>query len=1144
MSGLQPGWHSEPAEYKDEKALDCKDAVSELKNTLAELAQTKFDHITAQYEEKTQDIDHVVNLINSQIEKAELSDKIIGESFYNALIDKEKERLESLAAEYNEKLSVFRQAVADGTIDKGSEAWQKMKSDIDSVAESIQDAETKLLEYGKSLKDIAKIKFDDLKKQFDNAGGMLSGEAGLIEKQMEIDKASGMEPDESYYSALIELASEEMSVWEKEAQRLRDSLQEALDSGKVEKYSDKWYEMADAIRDADGKVLDARLSVIKYEDSLKELASLKFDSIDTQYGNILDLIDMGMQQVEEQINTAEASGYIAGTSFYNELINRNDQKISVLKKMEEELIKLLEEALASGDIKEYDENWFAMAKRINEVRLEIQKAQTATAEFEKSIKDVAKQKFDSLKGQFSGAVGIITSAIGQMEKKISLVEETGHMTGESFYEALIEAEKTHVEALAKEYKTLSSSMGGVEMYSEDWYDMKEAIAGVGDELLEAETALIKYSNALRQLEWDVFDRMQESISGLAEESDFIMDLMQKNRELFNENGTMNDRGNAVQGLHVINYDIYMKQAQEYKKALLDVNKELADDPGNMKLQDRYKELLKLQREAVLNAEDEKTALKDLLSDGYDKLLSYLDKLIDARKKALNAEKDLHDYEKTIADQTAEVEKYQKLLQAYGGDDSEEMKAVIQKTKDSLIKAQEELSETEYDRYMADQEAMLDNFRDELEAWINARLDNIDGLLQQAVDSTNMNAEAIRTQINSDLTSVGMNLTENFNKVFEIDPSGGVKDIVSGFFGDSGDFAGGITAVDNAIGAVKAESELVKMSVAEADRHITDKFPELQSALGAEGELNKSLGVTNSAISQTNSAIDAVNLKVQEYGGSMNTGFDNVVKAVEGVGDKFTSYNKNIQDALDRAQEAVDNIHNTIAELEPPETPDYTADVTPDDSGDDNGWDDGGWEDNTPAPPAVPDTTVRVEVKPKDNQKPADTDKEKKPSYAPDVRIEVYNSKNQNLAKLAKGAHRLGKDMTAITQEEGPEAIYSPYYGGMLTPLHKGDTIFTAEQTDRLYELSKMDPEKLRKLFFGGGQPELKVQNAVPDSRNLVKNTVANKNDVQISLVLPNARNDAELADSLQHNGKFIRMIRDAVSGAMTGNPYKYLRTRF
>ena len=96
---------------------------------------------------------------------------------------------------------------------------------------------------------------------------------------------------------------------------------------------------------------------------------------------------------------------------------------------------------------------------------------------------------------------------------------------------------------------------------------------------------------------------------------------------------------------------------------------------------------------------------------------------------------------------------------------------------SLIEAEEALQETEYEKYMSGQEALLDNFRDDMEEWVNIRLDDTNGLMQKAIAATNANVKTISSQINSNLSKVGMTLTDNFAKIFEVDYSGGVRDIV-------------------------------------------------------------------------------------------------------------------------------------------------------------------------------------------------------------------------------------------------------------------------------------------------------------------------------------------------------------------------------
>ena len=69
---------------------------------------------------------------------------------------------------------------------------------------------------------------------------------------------------------------------------------------------------------------------------------------------------------------------------------------------------------------------------------------------------------------------------------------------------------------------------------------------------------------------------------------------------------------------------------------------------------------------------------------------------------------------------------QKQLLAYGGDDSEETRATLQKLNTDLIAAQKDLQETEYDKYISDQENLLDQFYSDLEEWMNGRMDELSG----------------------------------------------------------------------------------------------------------------------------------------------------------------------------------------------------------------------------------------------------------------------------------------------------------------------------------------------------------------------------------------------------------------------------------
>ena len=83
--------------------------------------------------------------------------------------------------------------------------------------------------------------------------------------------------------------------------------------------------------------------------------------------------------------------------------------------------------------------------------------------------------------------------------------------------------------------------------------------------------------------------------------------------------------------------------------------------------------------------------------------------------------------------------YAAQLFVHGSDNSEETQSKIQQLHQNLKEAKSDLEDTEYQQYLSDQEQLLDTFYDETEEWLNARLDDLDGLIQQVIEETNTNA---------------------------------------------------------------------------------------------------------------------------------------------------------------------------------------------------------------------------------------------------------------------------------------------------------------------------------------------------------------------------------------------------------------------
>ena len=168
--------------------------------------------------------------------------------------------------------------------------------------------------------------------------------------------------------------------------------------------------------------------------------------------------------------------------------------------------------------------------------------------------------------------------------------------------------------------------------------MQAEINGVKEEIAEANVELAEYAKTMREIEWGYFDYTQERISQLTQEADFLIDLM-SNSDLHTDKGQLTDEGMATMGLHGQNYNTYMAQADMYAAEILEIDKELANDPYNTELIERREELLGLQQDSILAAEDEKQAIVALVEEGIALELESLQNLIDTYTDALDSAKD-------------------------------------------------------------------------------------------------------------------------------------------------------------------------------------------------------------------------------------------------------------------------------------------------------------------------------------------------------------------------------------------------------------------------------------------------------------------------------------------------------------------------
>lgn len=444
-------------------------------------------------------------------------------------------------------------------------------------------------------------------------------------------------------------------------------------------------------------------------------------------------------------------------------------------------------------------------KKISEYKQWYEKALDcldAIDDLRESESQLYEQRFENVSTKYDGYLGVIQHEKDMLDEFVSQTETAGYITSGKYYDAMSANAKKQQEELKKQRDEMVAELnnavnsGAIEKYSESWYNMVNSIDDVTKSIEECNTSLLEYQKNLRELDWQIFDLVQDKISKVADESEFLINLM-SNKKLYEDNGQLTNEGMASMGQYGVKYNVYMAQADKYAKKIKELQADLAKDPYNQDIANQLQEYIEAQQEAILNAEDMKNSIKDMVSDGINKELDSLQKLIDKRNDALDSAKDLYDYQKKVEKQTKDIADLEKQMAAYQGDTSEESKKLIQQITVDLEEAKSNLEQTEYEQYISDQQKMLDDLYIDYETILNQRLDNIDALMADMIAEINNNSSTIGATIESQADKVGYTLSESMNTIW-LSGNGSISNVIT-MYGTKFDTA--LTTTNTALGYI-------------------------------------------------------------------------------------------------------------------------------------------------------------------------------------------------------------------------------------------------------------------------------------------------------------------------------------------------------
>ena len=849
-------------------AQNCKDTVQELNNKLLELYETIVNMPTEKAEKKIERLKTKLGSLNS------VSDTVsLGGSAIAAMQNQIKVDNPGLgnAQKKLDKAETARN-VTKKTRAKASRDLKSATADAESTGNTlIKTSEKQTKSIGKKLKNAAKSSTD---KATYNAIAQAVREGKPV--NLKGLKGSALKYAKSYNSSLKQgntIASKVKAgktVKTSGMSNILKSTAQAYNADAKEKASAQ--KVYDTAKKADEKALDDLTKAQKnkeklYAGSTKEqqiLATTKGKKSYVYQNMLLTQETKNLKQQNEQRQKAlkeTRDSYMKAKNRYdiadadktksqNKLLN-NKTVMSKLNKTQQKALKAGKTVSTKGItdpkvlkwIQDYNEKVKKSADLSKKLRIEQEALDKATseaaqsqAEYAQSIVENAKKKLENIANYYDSFTSQWENRNSMYEAYMDRMQTQGYNLSTKFYEAEIGQQQKIVDNLSQKYIAMKRNFaqalqdGKIKEGTEEYYEMQNEIDQVAISLKEAQNKVVEFQASIRDLKWEQFDQLQDAIGRITSESDFLIDLM-SHKDMYDKDGNMTEQGLATMGLHGVNYNTYMAQADKYKEEMLKISEELANDPNNQKLIDRKNELIDAQQQAILSAENEKDSIKDLIQDGIDKQLDALDDLIDKYLDCLDSEKSLYEYRKKIGEQSEKIASLQKQLSSLQGDNSEENKAKLQKLKEDLKSAQDDMEETQYDKYISDQKKLLDELKQDYKKALDDRMDNVDVLISDAIASINSNSSNISQTLQTESKNVGYTLSGEMQTIWT-SQSGIISQ-----YGD--DFSSKLTGVNSAIENVyNRQKDMIDAINAMAEKWIAKADQMLQQPTKTEGVLEE------------------------------------------------------------------------------------------------------------------------------------------------------------------------------------------------------------------------------------------------------------------------------------------------------------------
>lgn len=457
-----------------------------------------------------------------------------------------------------------------------------------------------------------------------------------------LDDTTSIQKKDEHYDKLVQAEKDKAETYSKASQTYNSKAEDAL-SRVPEEYRDMARNGAIDIKDFVGEDQVAVAEAIQeYRDwaakadeaenkHLEAIAAIsayrveQLEDIASDFENIIGITQSHSDLLQAEMDYVEESGNRLSASYYEELKKNSQSKLDDLQNKRSSLQKILDDAVASGDVAVGSDDWYTMVNAINEVDQEIINCKTEMEKFQNAINELYWDNFD----KFIDEIDNVNSELSNLQDLISnadMVDEMGNWTDEGITSLGLLAQQMenaqfksqqYGEAIEKLKKDYAAGLYSTDEYNEKLAELTDGQYDAIQSYEDAKDAIVNLNKT----------RVEAVKKYMQDEIDKYSELIEKKKEALSEEKAAYD---------------FQKQVQESNKNIEDIERKIAALAGNTS-SSAIAQRKRLEAE-LLKAKEEQEEL-------------YYNHSIEKQQEALD--KELEDYTKNKEEEMDALDEYLK-----------------------------------------------------------------------------------------------------------------------------------------------------------------------------------------------------------------------------------------------------------------------------------------------------------------------------------------------------------------------------------------------------------------------------------------------------------------------------------------------------